>query len=321
MDSVTSPGSPPAGARVLVLGGAGFIGSHLVDALSVAGYQVRCFDRVPSPWHPERGNVESLVGNFLLAEDVEPAVSGCDYVFHLVSTTLPKTSNDDPVADVQQNLVSTLRLLDLARAANVKKVIFLSSGGTVYGIPQTLPILETHPTVPMSSYGIVKLTIEHYLHLYHVLHGLDYQVLRLSNPFGERQPVNGAQGAIAVFMNKALRGEAIEIWGDGSVVRDYIYVKDVIDAMLLALSYRGPHRSINIGSGTGQSINQIVDAIAQTIGKKIVTRYSAHRTFDVPASVLSIERARVELGWQPSITFEEGLKRTSQWIREAIEHG
>lgn len=305
--------------RVLVLGGSGFIGSHLVEALSEAGSEVRSFDRVPSPWHT-RANVESVVGDFLRADQVAEAVSGCDYVYHLVSTTLPKNSNDNPIADVEQNLVSTLAMLKAACAAGVKKIVFLSSGGTVYGIPQTLPILETHPTLPMSSYGIVKLTIEHYLHLYQVLHGLNYQVLRLSNPFGERQPINGSQGAIAVFMSKALRGETVEIWGDGSVVRDYIYVKDVIDAMLLALDYQGPHRSINIGSGTGQSINQILDAISHTIGQQIERRYTAQRSFDVPASVLSIERARLELGWQPTISFAEGLKRTSQWIRTAIEH-
>ena len=318
MNNVAFPERKPPGGRVLVLGGSGFIGSHLVDALSEAGSEVRSFDRIKSPWHSTRRNVESVVGNFLDADQVADAVAGCDYVYHLVSTTLPKTSNDNPIADVEQNLISTLAMLKAACDAGVKKVVFLSSGGTVYGIPQTLPILETHPTLPMSSYGIVKLTIEHYLHLYHVLHGLDYQVLRLSNPFGERQPINGSQGAIAVFMSKALRGETVEIWGDGSVVRDYVYIADVIDAMLMTLNYQGQHRSINIGSGTGQSINQIIDAISHTIGRPIERRYSAHRSFDVPASVLSIERAHRELGWQPSTSFADGLARTSQWIRTAI---
>src|SRR5262249_42060795 len=142
-------------------------------------------------------------------------LEGCQTCFHLVSTTLPKSSNADPVFDVESNVLATIRLLTQAIQTGLKKVVFVSSGGTVYGVPKQIPILETHATDPMCSYGITKLSIEKYLHLFHVLHGLDYTVLRLSNPFGEGQRVHASQGAVAVFLGKVLRGETVEIWGDG----------------------------------------------------------------------------------------------------------
>jgi len=306
--------------RCLVLGGSGFIGSHLVEALVKAGYKVRTFDARPLPLiDADAAFLEEITGDFLDAPQVSEAVRGCDYVFHLVSTTLPKTSNENPLADVRENLLPTLSMLDAASLHGVKKVIFLSSGGTIYGIPQTLPIAEEHPKRPLSSYGIVKLTIEHYLHLYHALRGLKYQVLRLSNPFGERQAIVSSQGVIAVFLGKILKGEALEVWGDGGVIRDYIYISDVIDAMLLALTYDGPHREINIGSGQGLSINQVIDAIASTTGLTVEKRHLQQRSFDVPASVLCIKKAKAELNWQPRIPFDEGLRRAKAWVEDLID--
>lgn len=314
------PGDKSTGAvRCLVLGGSGFIGSHLTEALANAGYWVRSFDTRPQPIeYPASDRIEHVTGDFRDSKQVSRALAGCDYVFHLVSTTLPKTSNDDPLSDVSDNLLPTVSLLDQAVAQGVKKILFLSSGGTIYGVPKTLPIAEDHAKQPLNSYGIVKLTIEHYLRLYHVLHGLNYQVLRLSNPFGERQAIVASQGAIAVFMGKALKGEALEVWGDGGVIRDYIYISDVIDALLLALAYDGAHREINIGSGQGLSINQVIEAISRTTGKNIDKRHLPQRSFDVPASVLCIKMAKSELNWQPRVSFEEGLQRVETWIRGII---
>jgi UDP-glucose 4-epimerase len=302
-----------------VLGGSGFIGSHLVEALATAGYWVRSFDARSQPIEAaDSDRIEYVTGDFRDSKQVSKALAGCDYVFHLVSTTLPKTSNDDPLSDVRDNLLPTLALLDEAVAQGVKKILFLSSGGTIYGIPQELPITEDHSKQPLNSYGIVKLTIEHYLRLYHALHGLNYQVLRLSNPFGERQAIVASQGVIAVFMGKALKGEALEVWGDGGVIRDYIYISDVIDALLLALPYDGVCREINIGSGQGLSINQVIEAISSTIGRKIDKRHLPQRSFDVPASVLCIKKAKTELNWQPRVSFEDGLHRVEAWIRGMI---
>jgi UDP-glucose 4-epimerase len=178
--------------------------------------------------------VEWIEGDLVNQEDLEAAIQGCDIIYHLVSTTLPKSSNDNPAYDIETNVIGTLHLLDLARKKMGKKVIFISSGGTVYGVPGEVPIKESYPTNPLCSYGIVKLTIEKYLALYHQLYGLDYCVIRPSNPFGERQRVTGAQGAVAVFLHKALRDEPIEIWGDGTVVRDFIYVGDLTAALVKA---------------------------------------------------------------------------------------
>src|SRR4029434_4711286 len=184
-------------------------------------------------------------------EDVTQAVAGCEVVFHMISTTIPKSSNDNPAYDVESNLVGTLRMLEAARKAGVRKVVFASSGGTVYGIPKVVPINESHPTDPICSYGISKLAVEKYLHLYHALHGLDYCILRIGNPYGEGQRPTAAQGAVGVFLYKALHGGVIEIWGDGTVTRDYIYIGDVIQAFLKAMTYSGEHRLFNIGAGEG----------------------------------------------------------------------
>jgi UDP-glucose 4-epimerase len=243
------------------------------------------------------------------------ALIGCDVCYHLVSTTLPQSSNADPVFDIETNVAGTVRLLNHAVRLGVKKVVFVSSGGTVYGIPRSVPISEDHPTNPICSYGITKLAIEKYLHLYLALHGLEYTVLRLANPFGERQRIQASQGAVAVFMGKVLRGEKIEIWGDGSVVRDYVYIGDAVEAMVKAAGYRGDERVFNIGSGKGVSLNEILEGLEAVTGQKADRRYTAARAFDVPVSVLAVARARAALGWTPTTPFTEGLRKMMAWMR------
>lgn len=306
--------------KCLVLGGRGFIGAHLVDALLARGYFVRCFDRphvTPlGEAHLSNQRFELFEGDLLSEADVIEAVQGCDVCFHLVSTTLPKSSNADPVFDVESNVLGTLRLLSHAIQSGLKKVIFVSSGGTVYGVPTQLPIPETHPTDPLCSYGIVKLTIEKYLWLFHQLHGLDYRVLRISNPYGPRQRTHASQGAVAVFLGKVVRGEPVEIWGDGSVVRDYVYIADVVDALLLALETNSDKQVFNIGAGRGLSLNEMLDAIEKVTGRVAERHYSPGRAFDVPESVLCIAQARQHLGWSPNVSFEQGLERFAAWLLE-----
>ncbi|MBZ9792892.1 NAD-dependent epimerase/dehydratase family protein [Rhizobium sp. 3T7] len=305
--------------RCLVLGGRGFIGSHLIDALLNHGYHVRCFDRphVPSlSGSPlSHVNFESYEGDFISETEVASALEGCDICFHLVSTTLPKSSNADPVFDIESNVLGTIRLLNHAVQLGLKKVVFVSSGGTVYGVPSQIPIPETHSTDPLSSYGITKLSIEKYLHLFHSLHGLDYTVLRLANPFGEGQRVHASQGAVAVFLSKVMRGEPVEIWGDGSVVRDYIYIADVVDALLSALEHATNEHVFNIGSGRGHSLNEVLDSIETLTGRSADRRYLPGRPFDVPKNVLSIERAQQLLGWSPRVPFDDGLRKFADWLQ------
>jgi UDP-glucose 4-epimerase len=301
------------------MGGKGFIGSHLVDALLRAGYPVRVFDLPNIPLlndAAEVARVSWLDGDFTCGADVAAALQDIDVCFHLVFTTLPQSSNADPVFDVETNIVATLRMLDQAVRLGLKKVVFISSGGTVYGIPRQVPTPEEHPTEPICSYGITKLAIEKYLHLYRTLHGLDYIVLRLANPFGERQRATAAQGAVAVFMGKVLRGERIEVWGDGAVVRDYVYIGDAVDAMRKAVSYAGPERVLNIGSGAGISVNDVLAGIAQVTGRTPEIRYTAARAFDVPVSVLATGRARAALDWTATTPFIEGLRKMLAWMQD-----
>jgi UDP-glucose 4-epimerase len=305
--------------KCLVPGGGGFLGTHLCAALRRLGHGVRVFERFPAPAASDAA--EWVVGEFTRPEQIDAAVAGCDLVFHLVSTTLPQTSNDDPAFDVHSNVEGSLALLDAARRHRVAKVVFISSGGTVYGIPQRVPIAEDHPTDPICSHGIAKLAIEKYLHLYRVLHGLDYCVLRLANPYGELQRPDRAQGAVAVFLNRVANDMPIEIWGDGSVVRDYVYVGDAVDAMVAAAFTEAPARLYNIGSGRGTSLLELIAAIGAVTGSKPAVEFKPGRVFDVPTSVLDISRARAELDWLPRVSLNEGLRRTYDWLLAARASG
>jgi UDP-glucose 4-epimerase len=304
----------------LVLGGKGFIGSHLVNALAQKGCQVRSFDRfnleAEQGKMAEGKSVQLINGNFQLASDLAPALEDCDICYHLISTTTPLSSNLDPLFDIESNIKGTVQLLKLAMQAGVKKVVFVSSGGTVYGVPQHIPMLESHPTNPTCSYGITKLAIEKYLDLYESLYGLQYSILRVANPYGEGQKAVKGQGAIAAFLSKALRNEQIEVWGDGSVVRDYLHVDDVVSALLIAAEYVGRERVFNIGSGTGQSLNSILDSIEEMFGRPVLRSYLQARNFDVPSNILCIDKARQHLGWSPKVSFPEGLRRSSAWLEK-----
>jgi UDP-glucose 4-epimerase len=265
--------------------------------------------------------LEWIEGDFTNPADIQHAVAGCDVIFHLICTTLPKSSNDNPIYDIESNVISTVRLLDAAKENKVKKVVFISSGGTVYGIPRNIPIPETHPADPVCSYGIAKLAIEKYLGLYHYLYGIDYCILRVANPFGEGQRVVSSQGAVAVFLYRALKNELIEVWGDGSVVRDYVYIGDVVDAFLKAMDHTGSPRTFNIGSGRGYSLNELLEIIESLIGHPVPRIYKEARTLDVPVNVLDISSAGKFLNWQPRTSFRDGLMRTLGSMRNRIAKG
>ena len=307
--------------KCVILGGRGFLGSQLHMALVQAGHRVRIFDRPGSRAALPIAEQEYMGGDFGNREDLVEALAGCDIVFHLVSTTLPASSNENPLYDVETNLVSTIRLLDVARVSGTKKIVFASSGGTVYGVPQNVPVAEDHPTEPLCSYAISKLAIEKFLHLYSHLHRVDYRVLRIANPYGEGQSPIGKQGAIAVFTYKALRGEPIQIWGDGEVVRDYLYAGDVADAMLKAALYEGPHHVFNIGGGRGHSLNELLSRIEALLGRRVERTYLPGRRFDTPVNVLDITRARDHLRWTPQTPMEAGLARTAEWISKTFDVG
>lgn len=305
--------------KALIIGGNGFIGTNLADTLIQAGHKVTSFDRYPSRYRRPDPKVTYIYGDFANHGEVDDAVKGMDWVFHLAYTTLPATSNDDPQFDVRSNVIDSLQLLQSCCQYRVKKVVFISSGGTVYGVPQSLPIAEQHPTEPICSYGITKLAIEKYLHLYYRLYNLDYIVARLSNPYGELQNPTAKQGAVAVFLGNVRQGKSINIWGDGEVVRDYIYIKDAAQALVSAAEYcpsEDEPRVFNIGKGQGFSLNEIVHCIRSVADQPVDVKYHSSRSADVSANVLDISRAKQYLNWEPKVGLEEGIKKTWEWLKQ-----
>lgn len=304
--------------KSLVIGGNGFIGTNLVDALIREGHTVRVFDRYPSRFREPHPAVEYVYGDFGNHGEVHEIVQGIDFVFHLAYTTLPHTSNEDPVYDIRSNVIDTVQLLQECRLSKVSKVIFVSSGGTVYGVPEATPITEQHPTDPICSYGITKLAIEKYLQLFHRLYGLEYVIVRLSNPYGEQQNPNAKQGAVTVFLGNIAHGKPLTIWGDGEVVRDYIYIGDAVDAMVKAAAYQAPQgapRLFNIGAGEGHSLNQLIENMREVCDLTVNVKYTPGRPEDVPSNVLDIASAHKWLRWEPQIKLKEGLTRTWKWLR------
>lgn len=297
--------------RILVLGGNGFIGSHLVDALLLAGHKVRVFDRGAELYRIPLQGVDYRLGDFADVPAVAEALEGVDVVYHLVSTTVPSTSNLDPIADIKGNLINTIQLLQLMTQKDISRIVYLSSGGTVYGTPDVTPIPETHPLRPVCSYGVIKVAIENYLFMYQSLHGLEPVVLRASNPYGERQGHAGVQGVIGTFLNNVKSCEPIEIWGDGSVIRDYIHISDLVGLCLNAgvSNYCGV---LNAGSGVGHSIHDVILAVGCVVGETIAPVFKSGRPYDVPKVVLDISKAKLELDWKPEINLLEGVSKT--WV-------
>lgn len=305
--------------RCAVLGGAGFLGRHIGRALAAEGTEVWSVDRVL----PAAGTAPWLSGQiqgdcFDLASWWD-AMGGAELVVHLASSTVPATASDDPIQDVQSNLVGTLRLLQgLRQKAARPRILFASSGGAVYGRPQVVPLSENHPTMPMGSYGATKLAIEHHLRIEETQHGVPVRILRLSNPYGEWQQPHGVQGVIAVFAHRALQGLPVDVWGDGSVVRDFVYASDVGRAFAAAARHEGESRIFNIGGGTGHSVNDIVRTLEVLLARSVERRVRPARPFDPPVNVLDIQRAQTELGWKPAMEFQKGVEQSVEWLRTVI---
>lgn len=305
--------------RSVVLGGSGFIGGQLVKHLVGLGQEVSIYCRTARPIEPLADRVRVVHGDFTTGEGLGEALEGIDHCYHLISTTIPSSSIVDPTLDIETNLRATVRLLELSRSAGLKKIIFCSSGGTVYGNPKTVPIGEEHPLWPLNPYGIVKAAIEQYLNMYSILYGLDYAIARLSNPYGDGQS-SASLGAVNIFASRALQDETIEIWGDGAVVRDFLHIDDAVRGLAAVAQHEGPHRVFNIGSGEGHSLKQVLAVIKKAIGRDIRVEFQQSRGFDVPTNVLSIARAREQLGWRPEVSLEEGIERTIAWLRTKSAH-
>ena len=300
-----------------VFGGNGFIGSRLVSRLLNLGHSVRIFDRsgseaLQTAWGEK---LQIFTGDFSTEPDFHDVLEGSDVVFHLISTTLPNSSNNDPIADVMGNLVPTLRLLEQMRRTGTRKIIFPSSGGTIYGEAARLPIDEAHPTNPIVSYGAVKLAIEKYLSIYRHSFSLRPICLRISNPYGPGFRASSPQGAIGAFLNKALNGQPIELWGTGEVRRDYLYIEDLIDALILSAAYDGDVFTFNISTGIGTSLLEVIDHIQAVTGKEVLVHKNPGRSFDVQSNFLSNALAAEKLGWHPETRLRHGIELTADWLK------
>jgi UDP-glucose 4-epimerase len=302
----------------LVTGGTGFLGQTLVARLNKDGHITRVASSVSC-------SSDHLVACDLNApvETWRAAVEGCSGVFHLAWATVPSTANANPLADLETNVAGTVRLLEALRHIPSIPITFASSGGTVYGEPETLPLPEHHPLRPKTAYGVSKTAAEHYALLYRRLWGVDARIVRLSNPFGPGQDIRGQLGAASIFAARALAGERIEIWGDGSAIRDYIYVDDAISGLLATMLappdiFGAQDPVVNIGSGRGVSLRELISLLMHILDKPIEVHYKPARDFDVRANVLDITRARNLLGWSPKISLEEGLARHIACLKQQL---
>lgn len=298
--------------KALVIGGNGFIGSHLVDELVEKGHDVRVVDRSLLTYSNPISKVDYRICDFADQLAVADALEGIEVVFHLLSTTVPFTSNLDPAGDINSNLVGTVRLLEAMNKKRIKRIVFLSSGGTVYGFPKKSPISETHPLNPICSYGVVKVAIEKYLFMYQELYGLVPVILRPSNPYGERQTHSGVQGVIGTFMNKITNGQAIEVWGDGTVIRDFVYVKDLV-RLCRIVSETNETGIFNAGTGVGHSIIDVINLLSAILNYDVTVQYKDAKKYDVKSSVLNISQAAKRFGWKPKTDLESGLKIVYKW--------
>ena len=233
-----------------------------------------------------------------------------------MSTTVPTTSNQQIPQELSANIIVTSKLLEACVRQNVKKVIFISSGGTVYGKEVCCPLKEETPTYPISSYGLQKITIEKLLYLYHYMYNLDYRIVRLSNPYGPYQRPNGILGAVTTFTYKALNDEEITVFGDGSVVRDFIYIDDAVDAIIKIATQNVEQKTFNLGCGYGTSIKQLLDIISSTLNIHLKIKYVEGRSVDVPVNYLDIQRYEKYFGTLSPISLEEGIKKTAEFMQK-----
>lgn len=305
--------------RVLVLGGNGFIGSHIVDELLLAGHEVSIFDRSLKIGQSPIPSVEYFYGNFSDGTRLADSLHGVDVVVHSISSTTPSTSNLDPLSDIQNNLVSTVKLLQLMLANNIKRIIYISSGGVVYGSPTSNPVPETHALDPICSYGVIKVATEMYLKMYAHLFGLQPMIIRPSNVYGPRQGNYGIQGSIATFMRQAFNNKKISIWGDGTVKRDYLFVTDLAKLCRLVID-KGATGVLNAGCGAALSLNEILDLIRVEMKKDLKVEYFPSRVFDVKEIALDITRAQKMFDWLPSVTIQQGLALNHQWLIASALH-
>ncbi len=292
--------------KIIITGASGFIGTNLVDNLQNAGYNnLLSLDKKQFT----NKQVNTVIGSFFDEKILNNTIKKNDIVIHLACSTIPSSSEENRLQDISENIIGTLKLLQICAEKKVKKFIFFSSGGTVYGDHGKKTIKETEKTNPICSHGIMKLTIENYIQVYNRLHNLNYVIIRPSNPYGRIINSNKNQGIVDIFLKKAINNELLEIWGDGEIVRDYIHIDDLANFIVKVIKQDIKNEIFNIGTGIGTSVNKLIEVIQGILGKKLQTTYLEHRNFDAEYNVLNIEKAKKMLNWQPKVTINEGVAK------------
>lgn len=294
--------------HLVVIGGNGFIGSHFVEAALRAGHRVTAVGRALSAAvrntrvDYRSGGIDALASDWDL-------LAGADCICHFATSVTPASSNANPLFDIESNLMGTVRLLEAMRSAGNRRILFLSSGGAVYGYPHYLPIDEAHPLNPVSSYGVVKSAIEQYLRLYEVNYGFAATIIRPANPYGPGQNSIGQLGAVNTFLHLAQTGQTATLWGDGSIVRDFVYVSDLVSLLLAAVESEMTG-TFNCGAGIGTRLLDLIALVEQATGKILIREFKPARPFDPPEVVLDISHARSVFGWQPVLGLAAGVALT-----------
>ena len=302
--------------QILVTGGGGFIGSAIVDRLIEEGHQVTIVDNLSTG---KRANINKRAKFYRL--DIRDrvslkslfAVSGFELISHHAAQSQVGESIREPVFDYEVNIEGFLNLLECGKDYRVKRFIFASSGGTIYGEPKHLPAGEDYPLFPQSPYAISKSAGELYLKIYQRSFGINYSILRYGNVYGPRQNPKGEAGVIAIFIGKILKGEKPTIFGDGENIRNYVYIDDIVEANILAMDKR-ENGIYNLGTGIGTSVNQIFTQLKRALSFEGEANYSSPRPAEIRKVYLKVRKAEKELGWRPTIKLEEGLKKTIAWF-------
>lgn len=306
-----------ANLATLVIGGGGYIGASLLPMLAATGRRVTVLGRKPPQIHALPEGVAYIQGDFGQAELIQDLLDRHEEVIHLAYATVPNTSYTNPLADLLQNLPPAVQLFEEI-ATRGRRLLLVSSGGTVYGEARQLPIKESHPTKPISPYGVTKLTLENYAHLYAATRGLEYVCVRPSNAYGPGQQPFSGQGFIATAMASTIRGQPIRIFGQNGTVRDYLYITDLASGIVNALLHGESSETYNLGSGIGLSNRDVIEAMAplvREIGCKLEVECLPERAFDVKVNVLDAAKLQLHTGWKPTIGFDEGLRLTREWLR------
>ena len=307
------------GRKALVTGGAGFIGSHMVDRLLKLEYDVVVIDNLSN------GKIKNLdsAAVFHHTDITQPAMADIiqreqpDLVFHMAAQTSVTQSTQDPIADTNANVLGTLRVLEASRRAGVEKIIYSCTGGALYGDPETIPVTDDAPIAPVSPYGMSKWMAEEYLDFYYRQYRLRYTSLRYGNVFGPRQDPHGEAGVIAIFSQAMLEGKQPQIFGDGTQERDFISVFDVIDANLAAIE-RGDGKAMNVATGEPTSVNRMFELLQGITGYKWDPLHAPQRAGEVYRIALDWSQAAQVLGWSPKISLEEGLQMTVDYFKESM---